>query len=162
MQNGTAVLNPPVDMPEYDAAPVKVLMSVRNHDDLEVEVSSHTPGPWNFRPGYFQEAVYYPDAPNFPAHVTFERVIAKGDMTIAEVRSVVLDDGFDGRGYPSAPIGEAIANSNLFLAAPDLLQAAEQALKVFGKCPFYQEEFDAIVTLKAAIARATGQTAEVE
>lgn len=146
MNNETAVLNPPADMPKHESEPVRIV------------ASKPTPGPYRTvtkrggEPMVVREG--QPDE-----FLSYGVQIYADKLHIGDVDSYRHTDPAHDHDK-SAPFEEVAANAHLFAASWDLLKAAEKALAVFGKCPFFQEEFDAALALKDAIAKAYGQGGE--
>lgn len=147
MNEGTVVLNPPVDMPEHDAQPVRII------------ASKPTPGPWGFHAMDNGGQVQFCNAVAFGPIEYYTRHIGRGEVLIGQVASDRMLDG-SVKGYPHPSFEEAAANANLVIAAPDLLEAAEFALSVLEKIAFEASEHMAVNKLKAAIAKAYGQDVE--
>lgn len=100
--------------------------------------AAFTPGPWV--------------ADSAPQHAAaYWYILAGSDVDGTPIVATVRLDTTDG-----PPRSEAEANARLIAAAPDLLQACEDALRVFvseGHGHYREAE-----TLRAAIAKATGGT----
>lgn len=144
MQNGTAVLNPTETMPEYDTQPVRVI------------ASKPTPGPYRVKQEYGLSEPRVYNAGQSGEFRYYGLEIYAGDICIGNVQAYQHTDPAQDTDR-SHPFGEVVANGNLLAASWHLLQAAEMALEVFGKCPFLTEEFAAVELLKASIAKAHGQ-----
>lgn len=96
-------------------------------------MSTHTPGPWIAR------------KPDSPLHVL---ISANGEDT---------DGSRNGGVYVARSQGpDAVANSHLIAAAPDLLQIAERILDRGYVSSSIEEEREDHIALAAAIAKATG------
>ncbi len=112
------------------------------------ETVKHTPGPWKVRPHWSDEARFevYPD-----------RVVEFGAP--AEIADVSGHSASD----IDVEIAEAYANANLISAAPDLLEAVQETLRLFRyntDDASDAADFAADVELKleAAIAKAEGRS----
>lgn len=93
-------------------------------------MSKHTPGPWTaIKHGNFIEI-----APDITS-------LGVPNQELIDLRKSVHS--------------EALANAHLIAAAPELLEAAQIALKLIRGCGF-TDNTAAVIALKAAIAKAEG------
>jgi hypothetical protein len=129
--------------------------------------TKHTPGPWGFHPHMDCQddgLGHITNCDDFDACTIY---IGRGEVMLAEVQA------FDFRGsvysgYPKiSNFDEARANARLIAAAPELLDAAKLVIAWYeseddhSKADFYQRLQmcrDSEAALRAAIAKATGET----
>lgn len=121
-----------------------------------VIASKPTPGPYNFHPAYKEEVRFFEASNDVPARSRYHKVIAKDEIILAEIEATDYLGGPD-FAWPQVSHQEAAANANLFLAAPDLLEAAQFYLDECLRFADRPVEFEAARLFRAAIAKAHGQ-----
>lgn len=110
-----------------------------------------TPGPWVAVTKYVDEPLNVVDSDGFKV-VSAERV--------------AILDGWDEKGFQhwgdegghrELPPAEYTANSHLIAAAPELLEALQESMKIWESSPLDVSEASILLDCRAAIAKALGQ-----
>lgn len=86
-------------------------------------ISKHTPGPWNIHPAYEDDMNIkaYSSGDDSEPWVACEAYIARGETIVCKAEMRTSRNGWP---LPRTR-GEMIANANLIIAAPDMLEVLE-------------------------------------